>query len=54
MGGSSGIEAVTSLLVITKVHLFDVDLRASIYESCLKSDPDRRIGIPFTVCRLYF
>ncbi len=47
--GSSETEEVMSRLWIENVHLFVGVRRASMYESCLKSEPDRRIGIPLTV-----
>ena len=54
VAGSSGIEDVISRLSIVKAHFPEEVFRPSIYESCLKSEPDRRTGIPFTTCLLYF
>jgi hypothetical protein len=47
--GSSGIEEVISRRSIENVQPPVDFFRPSIYESCWKSEPERRIGIPFTV-----
>jgi hypothetical protein len=46
---SSGIDDVISRLSMENVQPPVVFLCASMYDSCWKSDPERRIGIPFTV-----
>ena len=52
--GSSGTEEVISRREMVKVHLLGDERNASIYDSCLKSLPERRIGMSFTYCRLYY